>query len=215
MIHETKAAPRIREPIQQRSKETRARIIEAARDMFAEHGFDSVTTTMIAQKANISIGSVYAHFTDKIEIFHEILAHHSEAVYRYAEQQVMGLIETNGPPNEALDRLVPDLYRAHKLAGKLNYEMNRFVIMNEEAFRIRNRWEDKEDEIILRFLEHFRDWFVIDDPASAAVIIHRSFHEVFMYLFRNQGRVDEDRILAQLVRMLKRYIIEEIPGQEA
>jgi AcrR family transcriptional regulator len=201
-------AVRAREPVQKRARETRSRIIDAAGYIFAEYGFEAATTTMIAERADTSIGSLYTHFTDKIEIFLEILAAHSEAVYRYAEGQVMGIVERGEPPDVAFDRLVPGLFQAHMLAGKLNYEMNRFVVMNEEAMRINAEWEAREDVLIVRFLDHFRDRMKTEDIESAAVIIHRSFHEVFIHLFRNRGRVDEGRILSEFVRMLKGGILK-------
>jgi AcrR family transcriptional regulator len=202
------AVVRIKEPVQKRSKETRARIIEAAGLVFAEHGFEAATTTMIAREAGLSIGSIYAHFVDKIDIFVEILAAHSESVYRYVEEGIDRIIREQDPSEQAIERLVMGTYRAHKRAGKLNYEMKRFVMMNERAEKIYWDWESREDELILRFLEHFRDRITIEDLESAAVVMHRSFHEVFIHLFRNRGRVDEQRILSEFIRMLKGYLME-------
>jgi AcrR family transcriptional regulator len=200
-------ALRIKEPVQRRAKETHNRIIEAARAVFAEHGFDAATTTMIAEGAGVSIGSVYAHFEDKIEIFIEILAAHSEAVYRYSEAQVTRIMEGNEEPGATLDWLIAGMYQAHKLSGKLNFEMTRFVLMNERAEKIHAEWEAKEDELIISFLRHFRDKIRTDDPSAAALIVHRSLHEVFQYLFRNRDRVDETRVLAEFTRMLKRSLL--------
>jgi len=201
------AAVRIKEPVQKRSKETRARIIEAAGPVFSEHGFDAATTTMIAREAGLSIGSIYAHFPDKIEIFTEILAAHCEAVCRYVQEAIDVIIREGDVSDTALKRLIMGTYQAHKRAGKLNYEMKRFVLMNERAETIYWGWESREDELILRFLEHFRNRTTIEDLESAAVIVHRSFHEVFIHLFRNRGRVDEERILSEFIRMLKGYLL--------
>jgi AcrR family transcriptional regulator len=205
--NEPKAVVRVREPVQKRARETRQRIVEAARAVIAEHGFDAATTTMIAERAHTSIGSVYAHFPDKIEIFLEILAAQSEAVYRYSEQQMGDIIAGGEAFESALQHLIPGLYRAHRLVGKLNYELTRFVLMNERAEQIDAEWEAREDELIIRFLEHYRDRVRIEDRKSAAVIIHRSLHEVFQYLFQHRDRVDERSVLGELVRMLEGYII--------
>jgi AcrR family transcriptional regulator len=199
---------RIKEPVQKRSKETRARIVEAAGLVFAEHGFEAATTTMIAQRAGLSIGSIYAHFNDKIDIFIEILAAHCESVYRYVEEGIDEIIRGGEASEEAVEGLIMGTYRAHKRVGKLNYEMKRFVLMNERAEDIYWAWEAKEDELIGRFLERFCDRTKVKDLESAAVIVHRSFHEVFIHLFRNRDRVDEQRILSEFARMLKRYLME-------
>lgn len=44
-------------------------IIQAAFDLFVEHGIDSVTIDMIAEKAEVGKGTIYKHFTSKNEIF--------------------------------------------------------------------------------------------------------------------------------------------------
>lgn len=41
---------------------TRAQIVEAAADAVAEHGMDGISTRLIAQKANISLGLISYHF---------------------------------------------------------------------------------------------------------------------------------------------------------
>jgi TetR/AcrR family transcriptional regulator len=51
------------------SQEKRDRIIDAAICEFAEHGFDSANINVIAQKAGISVGSIYKYFGSKEDLF--------------------------------------------------------------------------------------------------------------------------------------------------
>ncbi len=44
-------------------------IVQAAFDLFAEHGIESVTIDMIAEKAEVGKGTIYKHFTSKNDIF--------------------------------------------------------------------------------------------------------------------------------------------------
>jgi len=44
-------------------------IIQAAFDLFAEHGIDCVTIEMIAEKAEVGKGTIYKHFISKNDIF--------------------------------------------------------------------------------------------------------------------------------------------------
>lgn len=50
---------------------TRERIVEAARNLFAEKGFDRTTTAEIAREAGISEGTIYRHFKSKKELLME------------------------------------------------------------------------------------------------------------------------------------------------
>lgn len=47
---------------------TRQRLIEAARSLFAEHGYDGATTAAIAASAGVAEGTIYRHFKDKKEL---------------------------------------------------------------------------------------------------------------------------------------------------
>lgn len=51
--------------------EKRAAILEAAKDLFLEHGFDGTSMDAIATRAGVSKLTVYSHFTDKECLFTE------------------------------------------------------------------------------------------------------------------------------------------------
>jgi AcrR family transcriptional regulator len=51
--------------MQRRSAERVQRMLDAAAELVAIHGYDAVTTTLIADRANVSIGSLYQFFPDK------------------------------------------------------------------------------------------------------------------------------------------------------
>lgn len=53
------------EPTQARSRETVRSLLAAADEEFAEHGFEAAQITRIAERANVSVGSMYRFFPDK------------------------------------------------------------------------------------------------------------------------------------------------------
>jgi len=57
--------PLRRAPMQRRSVERVQRMLDAAQELVAENGYDAVTTTLIAERADVSIGSLYQFFPDK------------------------------------------------------------------------------------------------------------------------------------------------------
>lgn len=66
-------------PRQRRAIETRARILDAARDVFEEHGYSHGTTNRIAEAAGLSVGSLYQYFPNKDAILVELVDVHIEA----------------------------------------------------------------------------------------------------------------------------------------
>ncbi len=66
----------------ERSQATRARLIEVARELFAERGYGGVGTEEIVRAAGVTRGALYHHFAGKRELF--------AAVYEELER---GLVE--------------------------------------------------------------------------------------------------------------------------
>src|ERR1700739_3536977 len=58
--------------------ETRDRILEAARELFIDEGYEGVSMRQIADKIEYSPTAIYVHFKDKDELFLEICHHDFE-----------------------------------------------------------------------------------------------------------------------------------------
>ncbi|MFF3484062.1 TetR/AcrR family transcriptional regulator [Streptomyces sp. NPDC002701] len=65
-----------RKPRQVRAELTRERILAAAAHVFVEFGYAAGTTNRIAERARISIGSLYQYFPNKDAILAELLVRH-------------------------------------------------------------------------------------------------------------------------------------------
>ncbi|GID13696.1 TetR family transcriptional regulator [Actinocatenispora rupis] len=58
-------APLRRVPVQERSAARVQRMLDACADLVDELGYDGLTTTLLAERAGVAIGSVYQFFPDK------------------------------------------------------------------------------------------------------------------------------------------------------
>jgi AcrR family transcriptional regulator len=56
-----------------RDVETRGRLLDAARRLFAAHGFRRVTVREICQAADANVAAINYHFGDKQGLYHEVL----------------------------------------------------------------------------------------------------------------------------------------------
>ena len=57
---------------------TRARVLQAARSLFMERGYEAATIRDIASRADLSTGAVFASFSDKADLFKAVLAEDHE-----------------------------------------------------------------------------------------------------------------------------------------
>jgi len=66
---------------QTRKLATRERVLAAARDLFQEAGYDETTIRMIAERAGVSVGSVFTTFAGKAEILSQVMVDRLEGLY--------------------------------------------------------------------------------------------------------------------------------------
>jgi AcrR family transcriptional regulator len=64
----------------ERTETTRLALIEAARALFVSKGYGDTSTPEIAVAAGITRGALYHHFTDKRDLFRQVLLREAEAV---------------------------------------------------------------------------------------------------------------------------------------
>lgn len=81
------ASPRSRRPVRPddgrllRGRASRGRILEAARALFREHGFDGATLRAIGARAGMGASSIYRHVRSKEELLVEDLAARQEQAW--------------------------------------------------------------------------------------------------------------------------------------
>jgi len=62
----------VKERREREKSETRDKILDAARELFGQHGYDGVSMRQVAEKIEYSPTAIYVHFDDKEDLFHEL-----------------------------------------------------------------------------------------------------------------------------------------------
>ncbi|MDB5455335.1 MAG: TetR family transcriptional regulator, partial [Caulobacter sp.] len=60
---------------------TRERVLEAARDLFNDVGYDETTIRAIAERAGVSVGSVFTTFASKAEVLSHVMIARLDELY--------------------------------------------------------------------------------------------------------------------------------------
>lgn len=84
----------------QQQERTRERLIEAAADVFAEHGFEGASIDEITARAGFSRGAFYSNFTDKTDL---LVTLSDRRVSEYAAEVLPRILAT--PPDQRLSEL--------------------------------------------------------------------------------------------------------------
>ena len=116
------ATPR-KQPIQARSRQTVAAILQATAQVLMTNGYDGTTTNLVAEKAGVSIGSLYDYFPNKESLVAALASVHvAELMARVDAVLSMPIDETPRAVVAALIRAGLDAHRIDPALHKVLVE---------------------------------------------------------------------------------------------
>lgn len=108
-----KRSVRRKSPIQQRSRATVATIMQAAAQVLQRRGYTGFTTNHVAERAGVSIGSIYQYFPDKDALLTAMVVSDIDAT-QVAMLQALAALRTRDPASrEWSQRVVRAWYGTH------------------------------------------------------------------------------------------------------
>jgi|SRR5271157_4693617 len=147
-------------PIQARSQETVASILEASARILETKGLPGFNTNAIARKAGVSIGSLYQYFPNKDTIVLGLISSFEKALDLAVERAIKSDGEVQLNPR--LRKVVRALFAVHHQRSALN----RILEVEEERLG-HSSGDSTLREMVLGLLREHRDELAV--PPSAAV----------------------------------------------
>lgn len=196
---------------QERSQATVDAILEAAALLFAEGDLDAVNTNHIAERAGVSVGSLYQYFPSKQAILGELIDRHSERTMA-ALQSKLGDFATRPIP-EVLREVVEILLEADTIDLNLHR-----VFLNRlpDAGRIEQRHGEirrmtaaVRTELVER---HRRDLAVGDPDVAAVLLVHALEAVTNAVVFEFPERLRDPTLVDEITALAVRYLA---PGTTA
>ena len=81
---------------------TAAALIEAARELFALHGYDGASVRAITARAGANLGAITYHFGSKEALYEAVIV----VAMSPSHERLLGAAEGDGPPLERLEAAV-------------------------------------------------------------------------------------------------------------
>ncbi len=162
MAKRRKMQPILRKrPEQDRSRATVEVILDAAARILVRGGYEAFTTNRVAEKADVSIGSLYQYFPNKESLLGELMRRHTIAIESGIEAVAP---QAQDPPfadvvRAAIEHIVrahlvdPELHRVLSETpplGKLDWEA---TFAERLAARVKAAFEARRSEIVVRDLD--------------------------------------------------------------
>jgi AcrR family transcriptional regulator len=105
-------------PVQQRSRQTVAVILEATTQVLVARGYESTTTGAVAERAGVSIGTLYQYFPNKASLVAALIEQHVREVLSMVETALQQSAAAG--PEQTLKALVRASLDAHRVNPALH-----------------------------------------------------------------------------------------------
>jgi AcrR family transcriptional regulator len=187
-----------RRPLQQRSRETIEVIVRATAQILSREGMARVTTNHVAEKAGVSVGSIYQYFPDKEALVAEVRRRYDEA-FRERMLALVGSVATL-PLADAIERCVRAMIAVHADDTGLHNAVSAAGIAEPERRLLH--------QVAASWLDAHRDEVRRPDRTLAAAValdvVEGIIHGVAL---RDPARLVRDEFAVEVTDMLVRYLV--------
>jgi AcrR family transcriptional regulator len=212
---------RVREPVQDRSRDKKHSLTETGKKLFALKGYQGTNTKEIAREAGVSVGTFYAYFTDKGDLFREIVEGYYEEIFRHSREMMAREFRSEGDLDKIIPGLVRTLYEAHAIEPALHREISIILLQgsnhegpegpDQKVFTAILRKVEALDGAVQAWVEELLRHLLPDGPdetlAAAACLIFRTTEETVHRLRQFPDSMENpDAVLNQLALMLGAYL---------
>jgi AcrR family transcriptional regulator len=191
-------------PRQERSRLTVEAILDAAARVFERHGYAGGTTNRIAERAGVSIGSLYQYFPNKDAILVALVEQHLDEGTAAMGPVLADLVAGAAPVDVAMRRLVEAMVALHRERPALHR------VLFEEAPRppaLRRRLEVLEGAAVTAVAAYLHAREDVDrDPRRAARMVVQVIETVAHELVLRPGDVAVEAHVDEAVILLTRYL---------
>jgi AcrR family transcriptional regulator len=189
---------------QERSRATVDALIEATARILVKEGFDGASTNRIAEKAGVSVGSLYQYFPSKEALVAAVIDRHHRETMRVVRDTLADVAAL--PMEQAVRRLVAAAVTAHRIDPRLHRVLTEQIprtgrLENVEAFA-------RETHALFRtYLDRHSGERRAVDPELAAFVCVTSIEALTHRAVLHHSKMLSDEAMETLVDEATRLVV--------
>jgi AcrR family transcriptional regulator len=194
-----------KEPNQDRAKDTVENIVDATAHILEKEGFEKISTNRIAEKAGVSIGSLYQYFPTKEAIF-------SFMMERYVKSQteLIDRIMEERKAEKNLRETVKIIISAimeSKIKQARFQKMFAQKVLGFAGYESLNRQDEHLIDLFKRYLEPFEKDVRKENLDIALYFVIQSVKVLpIAILYQDRIKLSDPRVTDELVELVYRYL---------
>lgn len=179
-------------------------ILQAGRELLERDGADALTTNRIAERAGVSIGSLYRYFEDKEAVIAALYDRELSADLEELSSEFVEPLHGRGL-REGLAELVDFQLTRHRRL--LALEGDYYRDHHREFSLARRLGADSVNELIFHFLVEHADQIRVGDLDEAAFLVGRGVSAIVRTAVEEEpDRLGRPAFRAELIEMLAAYL---------
>jgi AcrR family transcriptional regulator len=158
-------------PKQDRSRVTVEAILEATTRILVEEGYDRANTNRIAERAGISIGSLYQYFPNKESLITALMEQHAREMVELIETKLNCLFDS--PLEIVIPEIVTLVVAAHAINPRLHQVLSEEIPRSERSPH-RHQADERITELLRTYLHRWRDEISPQNTELTVFILSRT-----------------------------------------
>lgn len=198
-----------RRPRQQRAQDTVDAILQAAGEVIADRGWAGTTTNHIAERAGVSIGSLYQYFPNKDSILVALMERHLRQVQPIVQEAIDAMDDESVPVARSLETLFDRLVEMHEREPRLSRVLAEQVPLPPVVEKMHAAGDLSIARRIAASLERRRDTRS-DDALAMAHVLAQATEALSRWIVHHApASLDKQAYMRQAVRMLADFVAAE------
>jgi len=183
-------------------------ILEAASEVFAQMGYARATTNHIAERAGVSVGSLYQYFPNKDCLLASLFEQHHVAVHKITDQSLAELSDPTTPLEDVLRRLISALVALHRATPSLTKALSVEVLRQSPvADMLHDETKDRHQILEIGAILAARPDVRNGDHMAMAAVLNQSTSQLIRWLVHDfPPGVEPRSLLEEVIQLLTRYL---------
>ena len=195
-----------RVPQQERSIEKKEQIVDAGLKMFSVKGYHKTNTKEIAAEAGVSIGTFYAYFADKRDLFMEVFSRYNSKISRVLATIPVKDYLRPGSERDFIMLLVDKLLEAHDISPGFHQELESMIHSDEQVGQVMESLRKSSIDMTRNILGNWKKVLRPRDINAASIVIQHAIEEMVHAIRFKTSDVKPEKLKNELVDMIHRYL---------
>ena len=203
----TRVGQNLRQPQQARSRKTRERIVRAAESLFETKGYEATTSSAIARRAGVSVGTFYLYFPDKHAVLLEIFHLTVEQIFTRAMEGLKPEHWTKTDVRQGIQALIASVLDSRDVRPGIQRILVERYFKDESIKAAIDQMQEQSVEAILNLMVFLSDRVRVRDREAAAFLVFATVDALAQKVMLAQAPFDPKRLTAELTDLIARYLL--------